>query len=775
MLQRELPSRVFTGYIESVFGKAVQPSVIHRSIARLPFSLALTTNFDVLLEAAYQRPASFTWRDTDAVFNAIRSKKFAIVKLHGSVNDVESIRLTRTHYRDITFANPEFNECLKSLLTWKTLLFIGYSLRDSDLLHLVDEARLRFGKKFGPHYAIMPADEADDKFRRYLKDAFAIEVIEYDAAPDKPDEATAKVAAILRNLAGQVARVRFQAGGVLLSQSSATRAQAAQGVLESAVALTGSIRGDVCLMADDTDPQLKRVASYPSTRSGFALPPIDHDSVIGTAFLQANANLNKDYIYLRDVSEARSDLEANGYPGAHYVVCDMDVRSELAYPIVADGRRVGTLNLEANVVDAYTEDHVFVVRKIVEELGRVYIQAERRRMRSIPLAGFYREPSRFDALLKKSRLIQALGHEFILYEIDHESKRLLAHHTNSSQPFFYGFDSKSLATKAFIERHEILVEDAQQELAIPPEMRTSWLNEQGIERFRITGPVFACPVRLGGQTEAVLVTWMNAERRKLPDDVTTPLLDLFRSSCRQVVRLASLVANDRFGTDLLRADRFLEELYGRLGNIDHGKVWSRSDLANSNFRAAILSALVETLVVEMTGLKRVRVWKAITTMTDEKRGDRAKRPGGFQCVRSLSCEEYTTPGKRVWDAYVGCQSNAEDIYCRYTISRYSHDPFARWQHPAMFGRPDPNCSVLDKDPSGSWIVAPIVRKEKLLGFISADNHQQLNGPKQVGDPDFREIAQQCRIMNIVADLTQYVLPADGRALLEQRAAGLPVE
>jgi len=56
----------------------------------------------------------------------------------------------------------------------------------------------------------------------------------------------------------------------------------------------------------------------------------------------------------------------------------------------------------------------------------------------------------------------------------------------------------------------------------------------------------------------------------------------------------------------------------------------------------------------------------------------------------------------------------------------------------MFGRPNPSCGVLDKDPSGSWMVAPIVRKNKLLGFISADDHRQWNGPKQVGDPDFRE-------------------------------------
>ncbi|HXS99018.1 MAG TPA: SIR2 family protein [Candidatus Limnocylindrales bacterium] len=765
MLQRELPSRVFTSYIDSVFGKGGEPNDIHLAIARLPFSLILTTNFDLLLEAAYDRAPSFTWRDTDGVFNAIRSKKFAIIKLHGSANDPESIRLTRTHYRDSTFGNPEFNECLKSLLTWKTMLFIGYSLRDSDLLHLVDEARLRFGKKFGPHYAIMPAQEVDDKFRAYLKDAFAIEVLEYTIATEHRDEATARVASILRDLSGQVARVQLQTAGQIRSESSATRAQAAQLILETAVRITGSSRGDVCFMADDANPQIRRVASHPPLKGGRSLPEIAHDSVIGTAFLQANADISKDYIYIRDVADAKTELRSNGWADTEYVPCDGSVRTELAYPIIADGRRVGTLNLEANVVDAYTSDHRYVARRLVEELGRVYIQSERRRMRSVPLASFYREPSRFEALLNKSRLIRALGHDFILYEIDHEAKQLVAHHVNNMEPFCYGFDSKSLAVQVFMERHEIHVDDAQHELTLPPEMRTSWLSPLGVERFRITGPVFACPVRLGGQTEAILVTWLNPDSRRLPEDVTTPLCQLFQSSCRQVLRLSSFIANDRLGTDRLRAEEFLEKFYNRLGQIDHGKVWSRSDLKDAEFRGGILTALLEGLLVEETGLKRVRVWKTLTPIADERDGG-TKRVMSFQCVRSLTSDDATLPGKLKSDAYVGCKSDATDTYCRYTINRYRHDPFARWQHPAMFGRTDPNCTDLDKDPAGSWIVAPIVRGEKLLGFLSADNHIHCTQPKKDGEPDFREIAQQCRIMNIVADLSQYVLPSEGKRFRE---------
>ena len=137
------------------------------------------------------------------------------MKLHGSVNDVESIRLTRTQYRDSTLETPEFNECLKTLLTWKTFLFIGYSLRDSDLLHLLDTARLKIGKKFGPHYAIMPSHEVDEKFRKYLNEALSIEVLSYDAERDGRGGHVQRGGLTLRNLAGRVAKVHAWAAVAL--------------------------------------------------------------------------------------------------------------------------------------------------------------------------------------------------------------------------------------------------------------------------------------------------------------------------------------------------------------------------------------------------------------------------------------------------------------------------------------------------------------------------------------------------------------------------------
>jgi GAF domain-containing protein len=543
MLQRQLPPPTFTRFIEEAFGKpGLEPNEIHRSIARLPFSLAVTTNIDSLLEAAYGSPTTCTWRDPDAVFNAIRSRKFAVVKLHGSVSDPLSARLTRTHYRDGALTNPEFNECIKHLLTWKTFLFVGYSLRDSDLLYLIDEARLRYGKKFGPHYAIMPKHEADTKFQAYLKDALSIETIEYERDQNIPGSATGEVVRILKELAGRVSEARYGGYGIGLglNDPSITRDEAAQAILDLAAPMTGSMRGDVAMIKDDIYPELRPAAIFSRKREVPLPASVPQYSIIENVFLQAAKEVAEDYVYIEDVEKAAEDLHKMGYDHAHYIACDTAVKSELACPIVADGRRVGTLNLESDLIAAYTPKHIKVATRIAAELGRVYLQSEQRRRTAAPIEYYDRTPRRFAEMMRKSRLVKNLNHDFLLYVIDYENRQLKAHHT-SGETISHPFGVNSLAYRVLSTRKTLTVLDAE----VEAEKKDGLVNPKGVKQFKIRGPIFACPVRAAGQTEAVLVTWLK------PQTVVTDereLLHWFQSSSRQVQRLANLLANDIFRT-----------------------------------------------------------------------------------------------------------------------------------------------------------------------------------------------------------------------------------
>ncbi len=765
ILQRGLPQGTFDAYMQRIFDAPhLQPNDIHRSIARLPFCLAITTNFDTLLEGVYHKKPPYIWKETDRVFEAIRLKNFAVVKLHGCINH-GGLRLTRTDYRDATSAaNSELNECLKALLTWKTFLFVGHSLRDSDLIRLMDEARIRYGKKFGPHYAILPGSEVEGTFRDYLREALSIECITYDPVNDSHER---KVVDILRSLAGKVAKMEHQMNGTGMDDFSVPRAQAAQLVLKDSVRLTGSIRGEACMIESDVNPGLVREAVFSvKGMPNDELPPLDLDSVIHTAFLQRNTLDKKDYIYIRNRLTAEKELRAAGYPNARYRVCDSSVRSELAYPIVADGRRVGVLNLESDLEGAFTEDHIEVTDEIAKQLGQIYLRSEWRRRASAPLGYYYQHPDKFKALLWNSRLIRTMNHDFLLYEIDYEKKRFCGHHAGDDEPFEWKFHQPSLANQVFEERSTIYVPDAAAELRRVPAQRKTQLNPLGVERFQISGPLFAFPIRAGGQTEAVLVTWLipgsDPDSKHRP---TERVEQWFQSSSGQIFRLASLLANDIYGSPPERAIDFLDAFYSSLEDIDHGEIWTHAKLSDASFRDRLMYALMESLLGEACGFRCVRVWQT-SRKSDlgHAAGNTISAIEGFTCVDSLTRQDSMAPGKKPRKAYQGLFTKEDDPYCRYTIARYHRDPFARWQHPKMFGQPDQNAKNTDKHPDGPWIVAPIVRPSKggedpeLLGFISADSHDRSSGnPEYRPELDPRIIALQCRMMDLISELARHVI------------------
>lgn len=772
ILQRGLDKDNFKRYLTSIFDpkSPLEPNEIHRSIARLPFSLAITTNFDNLLEAAYRNTPVHTWQKIGSVFDAIRRKKFAVVKLHGSIRELneDSLRLTRTQYTYLTGQNWGLNDCLKGLLTWKTFLFVGHSLRDSDLLRLMDETRIRFGDQFGPHYAILPRSEVEGRFSDYLWEALSIRCITYEVDKSDPNSHERGIVSILRKLAGEVAMLKHEKNVAGIGDFSIPRAQAAQYLLNDSVRLTGSIRGEVYMIESDESPELKREAVESVHQTPVTtVPPLYPDSVIHTAFLQASALNGRDYIYIKDVSNASEDLKDAGYANARYIQCDPWVRSELAHAIVADGRRVGVLNLESDLEDAYTPDHIEVTRSIALQLGQIYLHSERRRRASVPLGGYYKNPNEFEELLNNSRLIRTMNHDFILYEIDYEKKWLEAHHANDPNPFYWPFDVMSLARQVFRECRAKYIADTGKELFST--MPKTQLNAMGVQRFNISGPLFACPVRVGGQTEAVLVTWLRPSSdtaSKNRPKVKTE--QWFQSSAGQVSRLANLLANDIYETGSSRARDFLKVLYRSLKVVDRGNIWTLKKLRNRAFRDRIMEALMSALLAKACGLRCVRVWRTsrIANLAHEA-GTAISASEEFECIDSLTTQESTAPKKPQRKAYAGNKSPETDAYCRYTIARFSQDPSAKWQHPKMFGQPDNNAENLDKAPDGPWFMVPIVRPSysggspELLGFISADSHDRSSGvPLYLPELDPRVIGLQCRIMDLISELARHLIAVD---------------
>lgn len=156
-------------------GDLLTPS--HRALVELPVREVFTTNYDGLIELAFERfdrallvsadPATF-------LNNKVRNPDYHLVKLHGTWDDHPSIVLTRDDYARSRMARAEMFDSFAQEARFTTFLFIGFSLSDPNFNLIRDEARAVMGEAMPTSYLVQ--ESTDLVTRRYLK-ALAVEVI----------------------------------------------------------------------------------------------------------------------------------------------------------------------------------------------------------------------------------------------------------------------------------------------------------------------------------------------------------------------------------------------------------------------------------------------------------------------------------------------------------------------------------------------------------------------------------------------------------------------
>src|ERR1051326_976162 len=123
---------------EWVDRQTTAPSLLDKIVARLHFTIVVTTRIDLLLEDAYrqsERLLTKVVRDEEVAF--ADSQKVMLVKLHGSVDQKDTLILTERDHLDLLRKGPILSEFIKLLYATKTILFLGYDLDNtySRLLH----------------------------------------------------------------------------------------------------------------------------------------------------------------------------------------------------------------------------------------------------------------------------------------------------------------------------------------------------------------------------------------------------------------------------------------------------------------------------------------------------------------------------------------------------------------------------------------------------------------------------------------------------------------
>jgi hypothetical protein len=213
-LRERLGKDDFRSCMAEIFRRpGLRPTEAHTLLPGIPFSAALTSNYDTLLESAYPlaqegaAPHAFTHADYPELSATLRTGEFYILKVHGTIDRIQTIVLGRSDYRDVMHASSSYRQHLTTLFSTKTVLFLGFGLTDPDLLLLLDELRVTFKDYTGKHYALINAQEAPSiKQRRFERD-YGIQILFYTpSASDHPE-----VRLFLTDLSAQVKQARLGA------------------------------------------------------------------------------------------------------------------------------------------------------------------------------------------------------------------------------------------------------------------------------------------------------------------------------------------------------------------------------------------------------------------------------------------------------------------------------------------------------------------------------------------------------------------------------------
>jgi hypothetical protein len=178
------PAR-WSDLLHQEFSMVGDPSELHRAIANLRQRVTVTTNFDKLLENTWAAagapgdlyPVVFSKLTPDS-FKLFRDEKDYIIKIHGSIDDPESLIFARGDYSKHAFSNWIYSDFINTLFVSYTVMFVGFSMDDPAITQLIEV----YGQKYPnlrPHYIVQPEGQPE-QITRIAKDLRRLYIVEFD-------------------------------------------------------------------------------------------------------------------------------------------------------------------------------------------------------------------------------------------------------------------------------------------------------------------------------------------------------------------------------------------------------------------------------------------------------------------------------------------------------------------------------------------------------------------------------------------------------------------
>lgn len=194
-LKEQFGNERFQKFITETFRKTkCSPTNTHELIFDVPFKAILTSNYDNLLETAFTlkykyTPHCFTYKEYAELAEVLHGDEFYILKVHGTVDRIETIVLGKNDFREI-IATPSYRESLKTIFNSNTVLFLGYGLNDPDLFLFLDELRVAFRDYGNIHYALMDETKINPIKSRQMFKHYGIKIIPYTPSSQEHKEVT---------------------------------------------------------------------------------------------------------------------------------------------------------------------------------------------------------------------------------------------------------------------------------------------------------------------------------------------------------------------------------------------------------------------------------------------------------------------------------------------------------------------------------------------------------------------------------------------------------
>ena len=178
---------VINGVKQIILEKTNQPGDLTKLLADWPAAGYVTTNYDDLIESALEINNSLGWipigNELNEVKKASGDVRDIVWHIHGSarlLDTASKLIIGSDDYDNLYSETSALQQQLKSFLTQRRLVFVGFGLRDPEIMRLLKFAG-RYTIPERPIYAFLGSKsfEEDEGEFQELRDRYNIEVIKY--------------------------------------------------------------------------------------------------------------------------------------------------------------------------------------------------------------------------------------------------------------------------------------------------------------------------------------------------------------------------------------------------------------------------------------------------------------------------------------------------------------------------------------------------------------------------------------------------------------------